>query len=161
MCNLLNRIANVQSLSTVERLKCNLEVHRTVMICANVSLRMRAYVLREYTKYMQWHYIRPYIYPCTAPYLGQNEFFSFSKARFSKRLERFGSTLLLYTATMVQTSRMPRFSFWNECYRFAPNSNFHSARIDWEMDERVELSRRKYSRWRVCSHNLASLVAKV
>ncbi len=95
------------------------------------------------------------------PTLGQNEFFSFSKARFSKRLERFGSTLLLYTATMVQTSRMPRFSFWNECYRFAPNSNFHSARKDREMDERVELSRRKYSRRSVCSHNLASLVAKV
>ena len=82
-------------------------------------------------------------------------------SHFSKRLERFCSMPLLYIATMVQTSRMPRFSFWNECYRFAPNSKFHSARKDREMDERVELSRRKYSRRRVCSQNLASLVAKV
>ena len=41
---------------------------------------------------------------------------NFLKARFSKRLKRFCSTLLLYTATMVETSRMPRFSFWNDSY---------------------------------------------
>ena len=90
-----------------------------------------------------------------------NGFFTFSKARFSKRLERFCSTLLLHTATMVETSRMPCFSFWNECYRFAQNSKFHSATKDREMNERVEMSRRKYSRRRVCSQDVASLVAKV
>ena len=37
----------------------------------------------------------------------------------------------------------------------------HSAWKDREMDERVELSQRKYSRRRVGSYNLASLVAKV
>ena len=79
------------------------------------------------------------------------DFSHFSKARFSKRLEWFCSTLLLHTATMVETSRIPRFSFWNGCYRFAPNSKFHSASKDWEIGERVELSRRKYSRRRVCS----------
>ena len=36
-------------------------------------------------------------------------FFVFLKARFSKHLERFCSTLLLYTATMVWTSIKPRF----------------------------------------------------
>ena len=30
------------------------------------------------------------------------------------------------------------FSFWNECYRFVPNSKFQSAREDREMYERVE-----------------------
>ena len=79
------------------------------------------------------------------------DFSRFSKARFSKRLERFCSTLLLHTATMVETSRIPRFSFWNGCYRFAPNSKFHSASKDRETGERVELSQRKYSRRRVCS----------
>ena len=93
--------------------------------------------------YMQWSRIHPYNCQCIAPYLGQNEFFMFSKARFSKRLERFCSTLLLYTATMVWTSIKPRFSFWNECYRFAPNSKFQSAREDWETHERVELLRKK------------------
>ena len=57
--------------------------------------------------------------PCIAPYPEQNEFFLFSKACFSKHLKWFCSTLLLYTATMLQTSRMPRFLFWNECYRFS------------------------------------------
>ena len=106
-------------------------------------------------------YVRISIHACTAPYPGQNGFFSFSKAHFSKRLERFCSTILLYTATMVKTSRMPCFSFWNDCYRFAPNSKFHSSRKDQEMDERVELSQRKYSRQRVGSCNLANLEAKV
>ena len=87
--------------------------------------------------------IRPYNCPCIAPYLGQNEFFVFSKACFSKRLERFCSTLLLYTATIVWTSIKPRFSFWNECYRFALNSKFQSAREDQETHERVELLRKK------------------
>ena len=100
-------------------------------------------------------------YPCTTPYPGWNGFFSFSKAGFLKRLKWFCFTLLLHAATMVETSRMPRFSFWNECYRFAPNSKFHSATKDRKMDERVELPRRKYSRRRVCSQNVASLVAKV
>ena len=85
----------------------------------------------------------------------------FSKARFSKHLERFCSMLLLHTATMVQTSRMPHFSFWNESYRFAPNSKFHSATKDREMNEQVELSQRKYSRRGVCSQYIARLVAKV
>ena len=62
---------------------------------------------------------------------------------------------------MVETSRIPRFLFWNECYRFAPNAKFHSATKDREIDKRVELSRRKYSSRKVCSQNKASLVAKV
>ena len=36
-------------------------------------------------------YVRSYNCPCITPYLGQNELFVFSKARFSKRLERFCS----------------------------------------------------------------------
>ena len=124
---------------------------------AHYCAHMRIY----YTNTHKLYRIRQYIYLCTAPYPGQNEFFSFSKASFSKRLERFCSTLLLYTATMVETSRMPRFSFWNKWYRFAPNSKLHSARKDQEMDERVELSRRDYSRQRVCSQNIPNLVAKV
>ena len=51
-------------------------------------------------------YVCPHIYPS---YPGQNEFFSFSKAHFLKCLEWFCFTLLLYAATMVQTSRMPHF----------------------------------------------------
>ena len=54
------------------------------------------------------------------------DFSRFSKARFSKGLEQFCSTLLLHTVTIVQTLRMPCFSFLNECYTFAPNSKFHS-----------------------------------
>ena len=99
-------------------------------------------------------YVRITIHvPCPTQ---DNGFFSFSKC-----LKRFCSTLLLHTATMVETSRMPHFSFWNESYRFAPNSKFHSATKDREMDERVELSWRKYSRRRIWSQNIASLVAKV
>ena len=74
------------------------------------------------------------------PLPGQNGFFSFSKAGFSKCLKQFCSTLLLHTATMLETSSMPRFLFWNEYYRFAPNLKFHSATKDREMDKRVELS---------------------
>ena len=68
------------------------------------------------------------------------DFSRFLKARFSKRLEWFCSTLLLQTATMVETSRIPHFLFWNEYYKFASNSKFHSAREDRETGEQVELS---------------------
>ena len=52
------------------------------------------------------------------------------------------------------------FSFRNECYRLAL-IKFHSGRKDRETVECVELSRKKHSRQRVCSQNLATLVAKV
>ena len=71
------------------------------------------------------------------------DFFAFSKARFLKRLEWFSSMLLLYTATMVWTPMIPRFSFWDQSYRFAPNSKFQSAR---EIEKRTsELNRHKES----------------
>ena len=72
---------------------------------------------------------------------GQNGFFSFSKAGFSKRLERFCFMLLLHTATMVETSRMPCFLFWNEYYRFAPNSKCHkrsrNGQASWTVTKKV------------------------
>ena len=57
---------------------------------------MRTYVLRDVIRNTRIDivYVRLSI-RVPRPTLGQNEFFSFSKARFSKRLERFGSTLLL------------------------------------------------------------------
>ena len=51
------------------------------------------------------------------------------------------SPLSLYY--ILLTSIKPRFSFWNNCYRFAPNSKFQSAREDRETHERVELLRKK------------------
>ena len=70
------------------------------------------------------------ITPCTAPCQGSMNFFKFSKARFSKCLEQFCSAPLLYTATMVWTTTMPQFSFWDQSYWFAPNSKFQSATKD-------------------------------
>ena len=64
-------------------------------------------------------------------------FHVFRRLNFSKRLERYCSTLLLSTATMVETPRIPHLLFWNERHRFAPNSKFHGDR---ETGERVELS---------------------
>ena len=53
---------------------------------------------------------------------------------------------------------MPRFSFWNESYRFAPNSKFSQPeKIKKCMSK---LSCHEKSR-RVCSQNEAILVAKV
>ena len=57
-------------------------------------------------------------------------------------VEQFCSMLLLCTATMVWTS-MLRLSFLNRCYKFALNSKSESARKDWEMHKRVELSQKK------------------
>ena len=102
--------------------------------------------LGQYAGFSQIRSHIVYVRITTTPYPGQNGFFSVLKAGFLKHLKRFCSTLLLHTATMVETLRMPHFSFWNECHRFAPNSRFHSATKDREMDERVELSRRRYSR---------------
>ena len=59
-------------------------------------------------------------------------FFKSLKAHFSKRLKQFSSTLLLYTATMVWTTMMPQFSFWDQSYWFAPNFKFQSATKDRE-----------------------------
>ena len=50
----------------------------------------------------------------------QDRIFVFSTARFSKRLERFCSMLLLCSTTMVWTSMMLHFSFWNECVTSLP-----------------------------------------
>ena len=90
-----------------------------------------------------------------------NELFHFSMARFSKRLKQFHSTLLPYTATMVWTSLIPPFSFWDQSYWFAPNSKLQSATEDRRTHERVELSQRKYQGRRLFSLNIASLVAEV
>ena len=49
----------------------------------------------------------------------------FLKASFSKHLEWFCSTPLLYTGRDIEDAT---FSFFNEYYWFAPNSKFHSAR---------------------------------
>ena len=88
------------------------------------------------------------------------DFSHFSKALFLKRLERFCSTLLLHTATMVQTLMMPRISFWNECYRFALNSKFHSATKDWEMNKRVDTKNKtKYSSWVLSSWQFNSFIS--
>ena len=73
--------------------------------------------------------------PCIMPYPGKNEFLVFLKDRFSKRLERFCSMLLLCITTMVWTLMMLCCSFWNECYKFAPNSKSESAREDRETYE--------------------------
>ena len=64
------------------------------------------------------------VYICRALPREVHDFFFFSKAHFSKHLEWFCSMLLLYTATMVWTSVMPHFLFWNECYWFASNSKW-------------------------------------
>ena len=60
--------------------------------------------------------------------------FLISNVYFSKHLEQFCSTLLLYTATMVQTSRMPHFSFWNEWYKYSILTN-PSAVVTWISDK--------------------------
>lgn len=74
------------------------------------------------------------------PAQGRKDFFVFSKARFSKCFEWFGSMLPLCTATMVWTPTIPHFSFWDQSYRFAPNSMFQSAREGRETQKWVELS---------------------
>ena len=48
------------------------------------------------------------------------------------------------TATMIWTSLMPPFSFWDQSYCFAPNSKLQPATEDRKTHELVELSRRKY-----------------
>ena len=53
-----------------------------------------------------------------------------TKAHFLKLLERFCSMLLLHVTTNVRTLVMPRLLFWNENFRFSPNSKFESARED-------------------------------
>ena len=77
-------------------------------------------------------------------------FFSFSKARFSKRLKRFCSTLLLWC-------RHRRCLVFRSGMRV---TDLPPEKIK-KMDEQVEVSQRKYSRRRVGSYNLASLIAKV
>ena len=62
---------------------------------------------------------------------------------------------LLYTATVIRTTMIPQFSFWNQSYWFAPNSKFQLATKDQEMHEQDELKTRLFNKDRT------SLVAKV
>ena len=112
---LLSRISAVTSL-------LQLFNAQTEMMCIYVWLIAHARVgITRVHAIMLYTYVRISIRVIRVPRptLDRIDFSRFSKARFSKQLERFCSTLLLHTATMVETSRTPRFSFWNGCYRFA------------------------------------------
>ncbi len=92
------------------------------------------------------------MYPCTAPYPKTEWFFIFEGSFLE------APQAVLFHATAIHGTDIEDTLFFvlELVLRFAPNSNFYSARKDREKDEQVELSRRKYSRRRVCNHNLAS-----
>ena len=105
-------------------------------------------------------YVRKCVHILCPACPGRMNIFSLSMASFLKRLKQFRSRLLPYTATIVWTTMMPSFSFWDQSYLFVPNSKLQSATKD-RKHKQVELLRRTYSRQRLFSLDMVNLVAIV
>ena len=127
---------------------------KTEMMFYCVWLRTRAYVLRGYTQYVRISIRVP------RPTQDRMNF-----SRFRRLVSRSASSgsvpRYCYIVPLWYRHRGCLVFGSGTSYWFAPNSKFHSARKDRKMDEWVQLSRRKYSRRRIGSYNIASLVAKV